>query len=452
MSPYCILFPVLVILIPYVATYTYAFSHVSDVRLAVSSSLSVATDSNHLVTDQPDKNKPKYGSRTVKPTEALLTSYDKLVQSAYVRHILLHTEEMSELIYKMLYNSTEVVDFLSSSHNHSSVEDQSPVYTKGIASDPFGNLANQISMCEKSKQEGGLLGWIDNPSYQASSDEKPRNSYITDHPLLPKEAIHEIFTRKPKSGDVLTVKSNLGVHLLRVEDVLVKYRHEGQNKLIKTRSKFGGKGTAAVAPSFLADSTTETYHILTNGCQMNVADSERMEGVLSNSLNLSPSTSVKDANVVVINTCSIRDHAESKLYDQLGPLAKRKRNGEALALIVTGCVAQQEGELLLRKFPEVDAILGPQYVNRLGDILQDVSQGHQVIATDPTLIMEDISRPVRSSRVRAWVNVIYGCNEHCTYCVVPFTRGVEQSRPMEAIASEVLELARNGYKEVTLLG
>jgi len=184
---------------------------------------------------------------------------------------------------------------------------------------------------------------------------------------------------------------------------------------------------------------------------MNVADSERMEGVLSNSLNLSPSTSVKDADVVVINTCSIRDHAESKLYDQLGPLAKRKRNGEALALVVTGCVAQQEGELLLRKFPEVDAILGPQYVNRLGDVLRDVSQGHQVIATDPTLIMEDISRPVRSSRVRAWVNVIYGCNEHCTYCVVPFTRGVEQSRTMEAIRAEVLELAQDGYKEVTLV-
>lgn len=240
MSPYCIVFSILVVLIPHVATYTYAFSHVSYVRLAVSSSLSVASaDSNHLpvVTDQPEKNKPKYGSRTVKPTEALLTSYDKLVQSAYVRHILLHTEEMSELIYKILYNSTEVVDFLSSYNNHSSVEDLSPVYTKGIASDLFGRLANQISMCEKSKQEGGLLGWIDNPSYQASCDEKPRNSYITDHPLLPKEAIHEIFTRKPKSGDVLTVKSNLGVHLLRVEDVLVKYRHEGQNKLIKTRSK-----------------------------------------------------------------------------------------------------------------------------------------------------------------------------------------------------------------------
>ncbi len=208
----------------------------------------------------------------------------------------------------------------------------------------------------------------------------------------------------------------------------------------KVTSKINGKAIA------------EKFHVLTNGCQMNVADSERMEGILSNSLQLSPTTNAKDAHVVVINTCSIRDHAESKLYDQLGPLAQRKRNGEALALVVTGCVAQQEGRALLRKFPEVDAVLGPQYVNRLGDILQDVSQGHQVVATDPTLIMEDISRPVRSSKIRAWVNVIYGCNEHCTYCVVPYTRGVEQSRSLEAIASEVLDLASKGYKEVTLLG
>jgi len=101
-----------------------------------------------------------------------------------------------------------------------------------------------------------------------------------------------------------------------------------------------------------------------------------MEGILSNSLNLSPTNSTKNANIIVINTCSIRDHAESKLYDQLGPLALRKRNGEALAVVVSGFVAQQEGERLLRKFLEVDAVMGPQYVNRLGDILRDVSRGH----------------------------------------------------------------------------
>jgi tRNA-2-methylthio-N6-dimethylallyladenosine synthase len=91
-------------------------------------------------------------------------------------------------------------------------------------------------------------------------------------------------------------------------------------------------------------------------------------------------------------------------------------------------------------------------VNRLGDLLDDVSRGHQVVATDPTLINEDLSRPIRGHTVRAWVNIINGCNEHCTYCVVPGVRGVEQSRSMESILNEVMDLAKSGYKEVTLLG
>lgn len=101
---------------------------------------------------------------------------------------------------------------------------------------------------------------------------------------------------------------------------------------------------------------------------------------------------------------------------------------------------------------EVDLVMGPQYSNRLADLLEDVSNGNQVVATSASHIMEDSTKPRRGSTVAAWVNVIYGCNERCTYCIVPTTRGVEQSRPVESIVQEIEELVANGYKEVTLLG
>jgi tRNA-2-methylthio-N6-dimethylallyladenosine synthase len=96
--------------------------------------------------------------------------------------------------------------------------------------------------------------------------------------------------------------------------------------------------------------------------------------------------------------------------------------------------------------------MGPQYANRISDLLEDVANGNQVVATEASHIMEDSTKPRRQSAVCAWVNVIYGCNERCTYCIVPTTRGVEQSRPVESILEEVKELVDKGYKEVTLLG
>jgi len=224
----------------------------------------------------------------------------------------------------------------------------------------------------------------------------------------------------------------------------------------------------------------ETYSIRTTGCQMNVADSERLAGILESDLKLTPVVTADGedehdndgvADLMLWNTCSIRDKAERKLYDAVGPYAAMKRNGDRrLALVVTGCVAQQEGRELLRRIPELDAVVGPQYVPFLKNILEKIARGNQVVATSPLMVQEDIisssstpatavdfsaslfSKPVRGHDVRAWVNVIYGCNEHCTYCVVPGTRGMEQSRTMESILSECLELAARGYREITLLG
>ncbi|MEL7034210.1 MAG: tRNA (N6-isopentenyl adenosine(37)-C2)-methylthiotransferase MiaB [Cyanobacteria bacterium J06592_8] len=197
--------------------------------------------------------------------------------------------------------------------------------------------------------------------------------------------------------------------------------------------------------------TPRQYHITTFGCQMNKADSERMAGILEE-MGLLFTPDPNEADVILYNTCTIRDNAEHKVYSYLGRQAKRKHTQPNLTLIVAGCVAQQEGEALLRRVPELDLVMGPQHANRLQDLLEQVDEGNQVVATEPIHIVEDITKPRRDSNVTAWVNVIYGCNERCTYCVVPNVRGVEQSRTPEAIYSEMEEIARQGYKEVTLLG
>ncbi len=193
------------------------------------------------------------------------------------------------------------------------------------------------------------------------------------------------------------------------------------------------------------------YHITTFGCQMNKADSERMAGILDN-MGLISSDDPNDANIILYNTCTIRDNAEQKVYSYLGRQAKRKHKQPDLTLIVAGCVAQQEGEALLRRVPELDLVMGPQHANRLQDLLEQVFNGNQVVATEPIHIVEDITKPRRDSKITAWVNIIYGCNEHCTYCVVPGVRGREQSRYPEAIRAEMEELGRQGYPEITLLG
>ncbi|XTZ19524.1 MAG: tRNA (N6-isopentenyl adenosine(37)-C2)-methylthiotransferase MiaB [cyanobacterium endosymbiont of Rhopalodia fuxianensis] len=198
-------------------------------------------------------------------------------------------------------------------------------------------------------------------------------------------------------------------------------------------------------------SSQRYYHITTFGCQMNKADSERMAGILEN-IGFIWSENPDNADLVLYNTCTIRDNAEQKVYSYLGRQAKRKHQNPSLTLVVAGCVAQQEGQKILRRVPELDLVMGPQHANRLEDLLQQVSEGNQVVATEPIYIVEDITKPRRESVITAWVNIIYGCNERCTYCVVPNVRGVEQSRTSEEILTEIKVLGKQGYKEVTLLG
>jgi tRNA-2-methylthio-N6-dimethylallyladenosine synthase len=194
-----------------------------------------------------------------------------------------------------------------------------------------------------------------------------------------------------------------------------------------------------------------SYWITTFGCQMNKADSERMAGILEQ-MGYRLGRDEHSADLVLYNTCSIRDNAEQKVYSYLGRQAQRKRSNPGLTLVVAGCVAQQEGETLLRRVPELDLVMGPQHANRLETLLTQVANGTQVVATSEHHILEDITTARRDSAVCGWINVIYGCNERCTYCVVPAVRGREQSRTPQAIREEIVALAARGYREITLLG
>ncbi|MEB3317028.1 MAG: tRNA (N6-isopentenyl adenosine(37)-C2)-methylthiotransferase MiaB [Cyanobacteriota bacterium] len=217
-----------------------------------------------------------------------------------------------------------------------------------------------------------------------------------------------------------------------------------------------GPPSSSIAPTpaarpLAAAGSRGSYWITTFGCQMNKADSERMAGILE-ARGYAPGRDEHSADLVLYNTCSIRDNAEQKVYSYLGRQAIRKRANPHLILVVAGCVAQQEGESLLRRVPELDLVMGPQHANRLATLLERVESGTQVVATEEHQILEDITSARRESAVCAWVNVIYGCNERCTYCVVPAVRGREQSRTPAAIRQEMEDLGRRGYREVTLLG
>jgi tRNA-2-methylthio-N6-dimethylallyladenosine synthase len=198
------------------------------------------------------------------------------------------------------------------------------------------------------------------------------------------------------------------------------------------------------------------YLIETFGCQMNVHDSERMAGLLEQA-GYEPTDDAADADVVVINTCSVREHAEDKLYTRLGELrVLRAETGHDPIVAVAGCVAQQEGETILARAPGVtNVIVGTQAIRRLPMLIE------QAAATKRTPLVdlnpyEDVTFPLgitrRNDPVRAYVTIIEGCNEFCSFCVVPYTRGHERMRPRADILAEVREAVESGRSEVQLLG
>jgi tRNA-2-methylthio-N6-dimethylallyladenosine synthase len=194
--------------------------------------------------------------------------------------------------------------------------------------------------------------------------------------------------------------------------------------------------------------------IETFGCQMNYHDSEQMAGLLE-AAGYARAESDADADVIVINTCSVREHAEDKLYTRLGELRAHHASGTRDPVIaVAGCVAQQEGERLLKRSGLIDVVVGTRRVRMLPMLIQR-SADERVTQVDLGAF-DDVAFPFAVTRrddpVRAWVTIIEGCNEFCSFCVVPYTRGHEQMRPKAAILDEVRAAAAAGHKEVQLLG
>lgn len=195
------------------------------------------------------------------------------------------------------------------------------------------------------------------------------------------------------------------------------------------------------------------FHIINYGCQMNESDSEHYAGQLE-SLGFTLQDSYHDADVVLLNTCCIRESAEQKIFGKIGELKHLKAKKPDSIIIVAGCLAQKEGEALLKKYRQIDLVLGTFYVNRFAQILQQFSERRlrQSLIDENIYENEFEGDMQRRSSFSAWVPIMYGCNNFCTYCIVPYVRGRERSRPLTEIVKEVSNAVRQGYKEITLLG
>jgi tRNA-2-methylthio-N6-dimethylallyladenosine synthase len=196
------------------------------------------------------------------------------------------------------------------------------------------------------------------------------------------------------------------------------------------------------------------YFIKTLGCQMNEHDSERIAGVLE-SAGYDCAQSEQQADIVVFNTCAIRENADNKFYGQLGRLKERKVKDKSLKIVVAGCLAQKDKEKILQKAPFVDLVLGTFNVPEIGHYLDDQDGPKCIVSdsSDPFDVDSYQEMPVkRASECSAWVTIQIGCNNSCTFCIVPTVRGPEVSRPVKEIIKEVKGLVKNGVYEITLLG
>jgi tRNA-2-methylthio-N6-dimethylallyladenosine synthase len=197
-----------------------------------------------------------------------------------------------------------------------------------------------------------------------------------------------------------------------------------------------------------------TYHIETYGCQMNAHESEKIAGVLE-SIGYRPSESKAAADLKIFNTCCVREHAEARLSGNIGALKDYKTGKQHGVIAVCGCMMQQDGsaDKLMRRFPFVDMVFGTNSIHKLESLLEEVLLHEQraVCVDEDISIMEDL--PVRrDGGPCAFVNIIYGCNNFCTYCIVPYVRGRERSRRADDIVEEIRRLCDDGVREVTLLG
>jgi tRNA-2-methylthio-N6-dimethylallyladenosine synthase len=204
----------------------------------------------------------------------------------------------------------------------------------------------------------------------------------------------------------------------------------------------------------MTKTTTKKLFIKTNGCQMNDYDSSKMADVLFKSHGLEPTQVVEEADVILLNTCSIREKAQEKVFSQLGRWRNHKQKNPHVVIGVGGCVASQEGGDILKRAPFVDMVFGPQTLHRLPEMLEEhVKTQKSVVDTSfPEIEKFDHLPAPRAEGPVAFVSIMEGCSKYCSYCVVPYTRGEEISRPFDDVLAECYQLSEQGVREVNLLG
>jgi tRNA-2-methylthio-N6-dimethylallyladenosine synthase len=195
-------------------------------------------------------------------------------------------------------------------------------------------------------------------------------------------------------------------------------------------------------------------HIRTFGCQMNEYDTAKMADLLGASHGLTPTNNPEEAEVLLLNTCSVREKAQEKVFSQLGMWRELKQAQPNVIIGVGGCVASQEGEAILKRAPYVDLVFGPQTLHRLPQMIEEVKRQRAAVVdiSFPEIEKFDHLPAPQSDGPSAYVSIMEGCSKYCTFCVVPYTRGEEFSRPFDDIIAEVVELADQGVREITLLG
>ncbi len=205
----------------------------------------------------------------------------------------------------------------------------------------------------------------------------------------------------------------------------------------------------------MPEENVKKLHIVTHGCQMNEYDSSRMRDLLGDSYQMVSTDNPEEADVILLNTCSIREKAQEKVFHQLGRWKHLKDLNPNLVIGVGGCVASQEGDAIAKRAPYVDLVFGPQTLHRLPEMLAERKQGDGTTIVDisfPEIEKFDRLPQPDADGVSAFVSVMEGCSKYCTFCVVPYTRGEEVSRPAEDVLAEVAHLAKQGVREINLLG
>lgn len=233
-------------------------------------------------------------------------------------------------------------------------------------------------------------------------------------------------------------------------------------QISKTQNLVTPTLAASVEPTIpLADTRVKRVFIETQGCQMNVYDSEKMADVLGDSHGMILTDNPEEADVLLMNTCSIREKAQEKVFSELGRWKKLKEKNPNLVIGVGGCVASQEGDKIQSRAPHVDMVFGPQTLHRLPELYDqstkqlDVKPKNRIGVVDvsfPSIEKFDFLPEPKVEGFKAFVSIMEGCSKYCSFCVVPYTRGEEISRPLDDVLAEIDSLASQGVREVTLLG